>query len=214
MLNQNANYDMVRGPGSVKVGGVSFDRPERQTGLLAMDGSYIEQTNKPYCAVPGGGFLKFGWPRRASTSEPFTRPGASVYDSWTPWDSDRDTSIITDFVFADAVSDGVLTPMPDARDRSYGWHIDSIIDDVVTGEFIESAAPESIESDDDQSGLDDFHGHLTPCADSEITQCDCCRCKECGIKSINARSNKEPTYRCHGCSAEFEDPVLRPGQRD
>lgn len=208
---------MVRAPGGIVIGGVNFERPDRDTGLLGLNARHIEEANRAHVALPGGGFLNF-WGR--DVAHPTPRPTGDVYaECLSPFDSHPDATLASAFTLtahrfnADV---GVTPSMPsDARNRSYSWHITRLIEDTVTGDFIESDAPDSIESDDGQAGLDDFDGELTPCAPSEVTECECCRCPECGIKSINARAGKSPTYRCYGqdCGAEFEEPRLRPGQR-
>lgn len=216
MIDKEEQYRMVRAPGGIKIGGVEFERPDRDTGLLGLDGRHIKEANRAYVSLPGGGFLNF-WGR--DTAEPSPRPTGNTYNCLSPFDDHPDATLASVFTLHAHRFDsgvGVTSSMTvDARDRSYGWRIDRLIEDIVTGDFIDSTQPESVESDDGQAGLDDFDDDMTPCAASDVTECDCCRCPECGIRSINARDGKSPTYRCYGqdCGAEFEEPRLRPGQR-
>lgn len=210
---------MVRALGGIKIGGVEFERPDRDTGLLGLNGRHIEEANRAYVSLPGGGFLNF-WGRDIACQP--SRPSGRVYNCLSPYSSHPDATLTSAFTLAAHRfnADVGVTPSmtSDARDRSYSWHINRIIEDVVTGDFIESDAPDSIETDDGQSGLDDYLGHLTPCPRGDIRSCDCCRCPadDCGIKSIRHRKNKSPTYACNGenCDAEFEEPALRPARRE
>lgn len=103
----------------------------------------------------------------------------------------------------------------DVLERSYGWWVDRAIEESMTGEFLSSDAPESVESPDEQSGLDDYLGELKACPQGEIRSCSCCRCKHCGEASIRARQSVDPTYACNNPSCDgdpFEQPALRPAR--
>ena len=211
---------MVRQPGDVKIGGVDFIRPPRETGLLALNGQHVAESHRGHVALPGGGWLQ--WIRGSGDAALPRRPTGGVYTPClSPFDAHPDACTVSaDFDVIRAPSPGlrVLGTTPDPRDRSYSPRIDRRIEDVVTGEFIESSAPGRIETDDGQSGLDDYLGHLTPCPRGDIRSCDCCRCPadDCGIKSIRHRKNKTPTYACNSedCNAEFEEPALRPARKE
>jgi hypothetical protein len=220
MIDKVEQYHMVRAPSDVVIGGIEFKRPDRETGLLGLNGRHITESNRAYVSLPGGGFLNF-WGRDIA-SQP-NRPSGNAYtDCLSPFDDHPDATLKSAFTLAAHRFEsgvGVTWSMPsDARDRSYSWHINRIIEEAVTGEFLTSDAPSSIETDDGQSGLDDYLGHLTPCPRGDIRSCDCCRCPadDCGIKSIRHRKHETPTYACNSqdCDAEFEEPALRPARKE
>jgi hypothetical protein len=211
---------MVRAPGDIVIGGINFERPERDTGFIGLDGKHIREANRAYVALPGGGFLNF---LGRDVSQPSPRPSGDAYtDCLSPFDDHPDATLASTFTLAahrfNADVGVTQSMLSDARDRQYSWHINRIIEDIVTGEFLTSDAPDSIETDDEQSGLDDYLGHLSPCPRGDIRSCDCCRCPadDCGIKSIRHRKNKTPTYACNSedCDAEFEEPALRPARKE
>lgn len=39
---------------------------------------------------------------------------------------------------------------------------------------------------------------------------DITACPECDSPQLRTRTTKDPTHRCIGCGAEFDDPVERP----
>jgi hypothetical protein len=213
---------MVRAPDSIVIGGIDFERPDRQTGFLGLNGRHITESNRGHTAVPGGGFLAWASFLGRDVAQPSPRPTGNTYNCLSPFDDHPDATLASAFTLhAHRFNSGAgVTPSMtlDARDRSYGWHIDRLIEDAVTGEFLTSDAPNSTESPDGQSGLDDYLGHLTPCPRGDIRSCECCRCPadDCGIKSIRHRKSKTPTYACNGenCDAEFEEPALRPARKE
>lgn len=217
MIDKAQQYRMVRQAGGVVIGGIDFKRPDWQTGLLGLNGRHIEEANRAHVALPGGGFLNF-WGR--DIARPPRSPSGNTYTCLSPFDDHPDATLVGAFTVASHrfnADVGVTPSMPsDARDRSYGWRINSIIEDTVTGEFLESSAPESVESDDGQSGLEEFIGHLSPCGHGDIRSCECCRCPECNAIGIRGRKNKTPTYACGNPSCDanpFEQPALRPARQ-
>lgn len=211
---------MARAPGGVVIGGISFERSDRDTGLIGLNGRHITESNRGHVAVPGGGFLAWASFLGRDCAHQPRRVSGGTYDGLSPFSSHPDATLASSFDVSHPSSPGVCVfeAMSEPRDRSYGWRIDRLIEDAVTGDFIESDAPNRIETDDGQSGLDDYLGHLTPCPRGDIRSCDCCRCPadDCGIKSIRHRKNKTPTYACNSedCDAEFEEPALRPARKE
>lgn len=209
---------MVRAPGGVEIGGVEFDRPAPGPGgVFALDDRHVRDSTRAHVALPGGGWLDF-WGR--GDAQPTPRPSGDQYeDCLSPFASHPDATLTSEFDIRRCAGPaaGVTQSMSlDVLDRKYGWVVDRAIEDAVTGEFLESSAPESVESPDGQSGLDGFLGELKPCPRGKIRSCDCCRCPadDCGIKSIRHRKNKDPTYACNSqnCDAEFDKPALRPAR--
>lgn len=206
---------MVRAPGDVKIGDVSFPDVPMPRGLTDLPGRIIKEANRPFCAVPGGGFLDWrgnsdGWVRR---------PRGGTYGSLSPFDDCVAVRTLSDFDIrreSSGAGVGTFASLAAPRDRSYGWRVNRRIEDVVTGEFLESQTPDSVDKPESQAGLDEFSGPVDPCPPDEIRSCDCCRCIHCGSKATRARVTKSPTFACGNPSCDgdaFEEPVVKPGRR-
>lgn len=137
-------------------------------------------------------------------------------DSWDPRDrpplhrcgSSRDTispykSFIERVSVSSRESDGLRFPrsnLGDFDNNSYYSRPD----------FVESQTPDRVDAPDGQAGLDVFED-VSPCTDG-VRSCSCCRCPECGIKSIRYRSSPDiqPDYACQSqrCDAEFKQPSM------
>lgn len=202
------------------IGGVEFDRPDsRPDGLLDLNPRHIEESNRGHVALPGGGF--FAWASfqgRDASHQPPRVSGGVYTPSLSPFDDHPDAcTVSSDFDLGRTPGTvGVLVDMPDPRDRDYGWWVKRAIEDSMTEEFLESSAPESIESDDGQAGLNDFNGKVEPCPPEDIRSCDCCRCIHCGSIATRARVTKTPMYACGNpsCNGEpFDEPDVFPGRR-
>lgn len=218
---------MVKGPhGGFVVSDVGpIDRPGPDSPLVEFTrlDEYIETSNRDVVPLPpraGGGSIDMAWRRR--NARPPAAPSGGVYASLSPFDDVIDARLASDF-FVSRRSSGAgvasFDELPPADERSYGWRVDRAIEDVVTGDFLTSDAPDRVESPDGQSGLSEFTGHLQPCGKGEVRSCSCCICPECGIRSIRyrikgAESDEIPTYACNGqdCGAEFDMPTLRPAR--
>lgn len=206
---------MVRTPGDVTIGGIEFDRPELPRGLTGLPDRVVREANRPFCAVPGGGFLDW----RGHSDRWVRRPRGGTYHSLSPFDDVIAARVIEDFNVcrrSSGASVSTFESMPGPRDRSYGWRVDCRIEDAVTGEFLESQTPDSVDKPDSQAGLDEFAGPVDPCPPDEIRSCDCCRCIHCDSKATRARVTKSPTFACGNPSCDgdpFERPVVKPGRR-
>lgn len=103
------------------------------------------------------------------------------------------------------------------EDRAYCWSVRRALRESMSGDFIESSAPVSVEIDDGQAGLGDFDGEaLAPCGHSEIRSCSCCTCAAAGHAGIRHRKTKEPAYACNSpnCDWTGDRPIVRPARSD
>lgn len=212
---------MARALGNTVINGVEFKREERQTGLLGMNPNHIPEANRPHVALPGGGWLKWGWKKRWDPT--ITLSTGDCYAAClSPWSDHPDTTSPSRFDSSSptsptaGVTGSMSTDASDVLDRSYSWKVDRVIEETVRGDWAESDAPESVESPDGQAALEEFTGHLSPCSHEDIRSCECCRCPECNAIGIRGRKNKSPTYACGNpsCDADpFEQPALRPARQ-
>jgi hypothetical protein len=135
MIDKAKQYRMVRAHGGIVIGGIDFERPDRQTGFLGLNGRHIAERNRAYVSLPGGGFLTF-WGR--DVAQPSPRPTGNAYtDCLSPFDDHPDATLASAFTLHAHRFDsgvGVTSSMTvDARDRSYGWRIDRLIEELRRG---------------------------------------------------------------------------------